>query len=618
MKGLARFLSVMLAVALILPAAVPAFADTSYVVQPGDTLFLISLKFNVSMSTIMAANSIANPNFVYVGEQLVIPSAAGPRAPANGTTYVVQTGDTLFKIALKYNVTLATLMSANGIVNSNLIYMGQTLTIPGTNYTPTAVAPTATPSGFQPTATPSTGGATYIVQSGDTLGRIALRYGISYLALSAANGILNPNLIYVGQQLTIPGAAGTPVVPAPTSAATAVPTTPSGGSLVYTVVRGDTLWGISQKFGVSVASIMTLNGLTSSAIYIGQKLTISGAGPAPATPAAPAPTSTPVPGATPLPTAPPPSGGGSFELGGQANDLPGSAAKMLYAGMTWVKQQVRWNPGDTPSGGAIADAHSRGFKILVSVLANSPSQISGGTNFDSYASYVGGLAALGADGIEVWNEMNLDREWPAGQINPATYTDLLHRAYNQIKAGNAHTLVISGALAPTGAEGAFGLAHVWNDNHYLAGMVAAGALNYMDCVGTHYNEGILSPLQSTGDPRDPYYTRYYSGMVSTYWTATGGARPLCFTELGYLTPEGYGPLPSTFAWAANTTVAQQAQWLGQAATLGQQSNGQVRLMIVFNVDFKVYGTDPQAGYAIIRADGTCPACASLRAVTGGR
>jgi hypothetical protein len=159
---------------------------------------------------------------------------------------------------------------------------------------------------------------------------------------------------------------------------------------------------------------------------------------------------------------------------------------------------------------------------------------------------------------------------------------------------------------------------VWNDNHYLAGMVAAGALNYMDCVGTHYNEGILSPLQSTGDPRDPYYTRYYSGMVSTYWTATGGARPLCFTELGYLTPEGYGPLPSTFAWAANTTVAQQAQWLGQAATLGQQSNGQVRLMIVFNVDFKVYGTDPQAGYAIIRADGTCPACASLRAVTGGR
>jgi len=614
MKGLARLISVLLAVALLLPAAVPALADTTYIVQPGDTLFLISLKFNVSMSAIMAANNITNANFVYVGEQLDIPSAAGPRAPAGGTTYVVQTGDTLFKIALRYNVTLATLMSANGIVNSNLIYVGQTLTIPGSNYTPTA-----TPSSPQPTAVPSSGNGTYVVQTGDTLGKIALRYGISYLALSAANGILNPNLIFVGQVLTIPGAAGSPSTPAPTVApATPVPGTPVPGGTVYTVVRGDTLWSISLRFGVSVASIMALNGLTSSNIYIGQQLTISGSAAPTSTPASAVPTSTPVPGATPVPTVPPPSGGGAWELGGQANNLPGSSAKMLYAGMTWVKEQVRWNPGDTPSGSAIADAHSRGFKILLSVLANNPSQISGGSNFDSYASYVGGLAALGADGIEVWNEMNLDREWPAGQINPATYTDLLHRSYTQIKAANANTLVISGALSPTGAEGAFGLAHVWNDNHYLAGMVAAGALNYADCVGIHYNEGILSPLQSTGDPRDPYYSRYYSTMVSTYWTAINGARPLCFTELGYLTPEGYGPLPSTFAWAANTTIAQQAQWLGQAATLGQQSNGQVRLMVVFNVDFTVYGTDPQAGYAIIRADSTCPACASLRAVTGGR
>ena len=69
---------------------------------------------------------------------------------------------------------------------------------------------------------------------------------------------------------------------------------------------------------------------------------------------------------------------------------------------------------------------------------------------------------------------NLDREWPAGQINPATYTDLLRRSYLQIKAKNANTLVISGALSPTGAEGAFGLDHVWNDNHYLAGMMSAG------------------------------------------------------------------------------------------------------------------------------------------------
>ena len=86
-------------------------------------------------------------------------------------------------------------------------------------------------------------------------------------------------------------------------------------------------------------------------------------------------------------------------------------------------------------------------------------------------------------------------------------------------------------------------------------------------------------------------------MVSTYYNAFGGARPLCFTELGYLTPEGYGPLPWAFSWAANTTVAEQAHWLGQAASLSK-SGGVVRMMIVFNVDFTVYGDDPQAGYAM--------------------
>jgi hypothetical protein len=278
--------------------------------------------------------------------------------------------------------------------------------------------------------------------------------------------------------------------------------------------------------------------------------------------------------------------------------------------------QERWSPGATAGNGKIQEAHNQGFKILMSVLGN-PSDISGGANFDSYAAYVGELARLGADGIEIWNEMNIDREWPAGQINPTTYTDLLRRSYNQIKSKNSSTLVISGALSPTGAEGAFGADHVWNDNRYIAGMASAGAANFMDCIGIHYNEGILSPSKNSGDPRQDYYTRYYSGMVNTYYSAFGGARKLCFTELGYLTPEGYGSLPSSFAWAASTTVAQQAQWLGEAANLSK-SGGVVRLMVVFNVDFTVWGDDPQAGYAILRPGGSCPACENLRAMTGGR
>ena len=324
-----------------------------------------------------------------------------------------------------------------------------------------------------------------------------------------------------------------------------------------------------------------------------------------------------------LPSAPvvapvaPPSGGGrgGFELGGQVAgfDRPDL---MAYAGMTWVKRQVRWSPGAGADAGEINDAHGKGFKILLSVLG-SPDDIAGGANYGDFARFVGDLAADGADGIEIWNEMNLDREWPAGQIDPGAYTQLLRQSYQSIKARNPNTLVISGALSPTGAEGAFGLDHVWNDDRYVAGLAAAGAANYADCIGVHYNEGIISPLQNSGDPRDDYYTRYYSRMVSTYYNALGGARPLCFTELGYLTPEGYGPLPGSFGWAGNTTVAEQAQWLGQVATLARNS-GVVRLVVVFNVDFKGYGDDPQAGYAMIRPGGGCPACDALHAVTGGR
>jgi len=332
-------------------------------------------------------------------------------------------------------------------------------------------------------------------------------------------------------------------------------------------------------------------------------------------PAAPAPQPAASAPAAAAPAASAPATPGGFELGGQVADFS-RPDLMHYAGMTWVKRQVRWSPGAWADGGGIADAHAKGFKILLSILGE-PSAISGGANYDSYASFAGDMAAQGADAIEVWNEMNIDREWPAGQINPAAYTELLRRAYLQIKARNPNTLVISGALAPTGAEGAFGTDHVWNDDHYLAGLAGAGAANYMDCVGVHYNEGIISPLQQSGDPRSEYFTRYYQGMLATYYNAFGGARKLCFTELGYLSPEGYGPLPGAFAWAANTSVAQQAQWLAQAAQLSQ-ANGLVRLMIIFNVDFTVYGADPQAGYAIIRPGGGCPACDSLHQVLGTR
>lgn len=301
-----------------------------------------------------------------------------------------------------------------------------------------------------------------------------------------------------------------------------------------------------------------------------------------------------------------------FSYGGHVRGLDdGAANAMRIAGMTWAKFQVRYNQGDDPNAvaGLINDTHAKGFRILLGVVG-APNQLGNGGYNEAYASFVGGLAALGADAIEIWNEPNLDREWPAGQISGAAYTQLLAPAYNAIKANNGNTLVISGAMAPTGAEAAFP-GRVRNDDAFLREMVAAGALNFMDCVGIHYNEGIVPPTQNSNDPRgDSYYTRFYNGMVNTYWSITGGQRPLCFTELGYLTPEGFPPLPGGFAWAGNVTVAQQAAWLDQVMQLARNS-GRVRLVIVWNVNFRQYDADPMAGYAMIRPDGSCPACVAL-------
>ena len=512
------------------------------------------------------------------------------------TIYTVQRGDTLFGIATRFGVSLSSLAAANGITNLNLIFVGERLTIPGTDGGGSTNPPPPPP--------PTGSGSTYIIQRGDTLGLIAQRFGVSLADLINANNIANPNLVFVGQVLVIPGTDGGTGNPPPGPTATAPAPPPASGGTTYTVQGGDTLWAIAQQFGVSVADIQAANGLSSALIFVGQVLTIpgtSGGGNPPPQPTAPPP--------------PPPTSNGAWELGGQVSAFS-AADKMDYAGMTWVKRQLRWQPGATADALLINDAHAKGFKILLSVLGN-PSDIAGGANFDNYAAYVGQLAGLGADAVEVWNEMNIDREWPAGQINPATYTDLLQRSYTQIKAKNPNTLVILGALSPTGAEGAFGLDHVWNDSRYLDGLAAAGAANYADCIGIHYNEGIVSPTQAAGDPRDDYYTRYFGSMVATYYNAFGGVRQLCFTELGYLTPEGYPPLPGAFGWAGNTTAAQQALWLGQAASLSRNS-GKVRMMIVFNVDFTIYNADPQAGYAIMRPGGVCGACEALHGVTGGR
>lgn len=132
--------------ALLLALTVPVFAQgvIVHVVQPGENLYRIALRYGVSVSALAAANGITNPNRIYAGQQLVIPTSS--RAPADLSvpvpgTHVVQRGENLYRIALRYNVTMSELAAANGIVNLNCIYVGQVLRIPGRSTYPTPSAP---------------------------------------------------------------------------------------------------------------------------------------------------------------------------------------------------------------------------------------------------------------------------------------------------------------------------------------------------------------------------------------------------------------------------------------------------------------------------------------------
>jgi LysM repeat protein len=158
----------------------------------------------------------------------------------------VAAGENLYRIGLKYGISWAAIANANNLANPNVLRVGQVLTLPGST---------------NPGPTPSPGTeTTYIVQAGDNLYRIGLRFGVSWVQIAEANGLVNPNMISVGDELKIP--VDTPG-PAP--------------AFSHVVKRGETLFLISLQYGVSWPAIAEANNLTSPyVIYVGQTLEIPG------------------------------------------------------------------------------------------------------------------------------------------------------------------------------------------------------------------------------------------------------------------------------------------------------------------------------------------------------
>lgn len=209
MRSKLLFFILLLASLLAVVSPVTAANRQDYIVQPGDSLTRIAALHSLSVVQLSQTNGLSIYAWVYVGQRLVIPGVVS--APTQ-QVYIVQPGDMLSSIALRYGIRLRDLALANNLYWNSGVYIGQRLFIPQSAYAPAdpVVQPPLTP---EP---PALNGDIYVVQAGNTLFSIARWHHITVDALRATNGLFS-NTIYVGQILKIPGGSDSApgVVPTP-------------------------------------------------------------------------------------------------------------------------------------------------------------------------------------------------------------------------------------------------------------------------------------------------------------------------------------------------------------------------------------------------------------------
>lgn len=332
-----------------------------------------------------------------------------------------------------------------------------------------------------------------------------------------------------------------------------------------------------------------------------------------------------------------------FGYGTQSHAVVGDPAFAMNVvsnqlGLDWVKVQLEW-PLVQPDpetyqwffyDGVVDEANRHGLNLMFSVVgAPAWTRASGTENGppDDYTHYTNFLTELlnrypgKIHAIEVWNEQNIDREWftPEG-LSPAAYVEFLRRSNETIKAIEPNIIVISGALAPSGVHD---LVTSYDDFIYLDEALAAGMLNYADCVGVHHNGYNIGPDvawdQAGNTPEaatatfrgpfdNPHHSWSFKTTVETYADkvqAIDPAMKLCVTEFGWGSSEGYDTYPTGFEFVNDNTLEEQAQYLVQAFQQ-MRASGDVWLAFFFNFDFGNKGsgpTDDTVPYSIVDTSG---------------